>query len=145
MKRIFVFLTCCALLLACKPGIPSSILQPDEMEAVLYDIHVVDGYAAAIIVATPDSLKKTIAPYYHGVYQKHGTDSLQYTRSLNYYYKHPEVMKTIYDHVSERLRKDKDRLAQAMAKESAVPKPATNLDTAKDQPVKNVPSLKPAK
>lgn len=122
MKRFFIAIIFCSLFYACKPGIPKSVIQPEEMEKVLYDIHVVDGYAAAMSAATPDSLKKTITPYYLGVYQKYGIDSVRYNRSLNYYYKHPEVMKTIYDHVTERLLKVKDQVTRAEAQAAATPR-----------------------
>ena len=109
MSRFLIALLLCTWLYGCKPGIPKNIIQPDQMEKVLYDIHVVDGYSTTFPAATPDSLKKIISPYYKGIYKKFGIDSALYNRSLNYYYKNPEVMKLMYDHITEKLLKAKDK------------------------------------
>lgn len=112
------------LVYACKPGIPKDIIQPEEMEKVLYDIHVVDGYSSTFTMATTDSIKKSISPYYKGVYQKYGIDSALYNRSLAYYYKHPQVMKLMYDHITDRLLKAKDKAVKVEEKAAELAKPA---------------------
>ena len=40
-KYIFcIFLLTSILLSSCKKGIPSEVIQPDKMEALLYDYHI---------------------------------------------------------------------------------------------------------
>lgn len=112
MKGFFIFIFTLILFYGCKPGIPNDVIQPTEMEKILYDIHVVDGYATTFDTATPDSLKKTFSPFYKGVYKKFGTDSAQYTRSINYYYKHPKLMAEMYEHITEKLKKARDKAAK---------------------------------
>jgi len=123
MSRFFIAIVLCTLLYACKPGVPKNIIQPAKMETVLYDIHVVDGYATTFNIIAPDSLLKTISPYYKGVYKKHGIDSAIYNQSLAYYYKHPEVMKLMYDHITEKLSKARDKATKAEAKATPVKVP----------------------
>ncbi|MFD0941594.1 DUF4296 domain-containing protein [Pedobacter boryungensis] len=117
MKRFFVILILCALLYACKPGIPKDLIQPDKMEKVLYDIHIVDGYSASF--ANADSSKKVISSLYKGIYKKYGIDSALYNQSLDYYYKHPDVMKTMYDNISLNLNKEKEGLSRTIALENS--------------------------
>ncbi|MBY0245571.1 MAG: DUF4296 domain-containing protein [Sphingobacteriaceae bacterium] len=105
MKKIKFLFVGFLFLLACKPGIPENVLQPEKMVKVLYDIHLVDGYISTISVQ--DSAKIISAKYYKTVYKKHQIDSAMYNRSLNYYYKHPDVFAKIYTVVSADLDKQK--------------------------------------
>jgi hypothetical protein len=116
MNKFLIVIVVCALLYSCKPGIPKNIIQPNEMEKVLFDIHVIDGYATELSYSTPDSLKKIISPLYKGVYKKHGIDSALYNHSLDYYYKHPDQMKEMYDHIIAALLKAKDKAQKASDK-----------------------------
>jgi hypothetical protein len=95
----------CMLLFACKPGIPSDIIQPDKMEKVLFDIHVVDGYIVTIV--KQDSAKIIASAYYKGIYKKFDIDSALYAKSMNYYYGQPDVLDKMYDKVAKNLEKEK--------------------------------------
>ncbi|MET4142221.1 DUF4296 domain-containing protein [Pedobacter sp. UYP1] len=111
------FLCICLLVIGiggCKPGIPSDIVQPDKMQDVLFDIHMVDGYISTI--ANADSAKSTSAAYYKGIYKKFGIDSVMYTKSMNYYYDHPEVLNTMYDKITGKLKKVKEKEDKINAK-----------------------------
>ncbi len=89
---------------ACKPGIPSDIIQPDEMALVLNDIHITDGL---ISTYQPDSAKIIAASFYNGIYRKFEIDSAKYYKSLDYYYKNPALMDGIYKNVNAELLKQK--------------------------------------
>ena len=115
MKRLFAIIISCMLLNACKPGIPKEIIQPAKMEKVLFDIHVVDGYLSSL--PTQDTAKRVASSLYKGVYKKFEIDSSLYNQSLDYYYKHPDLMKKMYDNLSIELTKTKDQIVkQAEAK-----------------------------
>jgi len=118
---------------ACRPGIPKDIIQPQAIRSVLYDIHVVDGFITTIPV--PDSARIVSAAYYKAVYKKHGVDSALYTRSMNYYYDHPEDLTEIYKDVTEKLKKSKDSVDKIQEKllkklEAAKKKTQDSLDKA---------------
>ncbi len=110
MKRFFVLVLFCSIIYSCKPGIPKNIIQPDQMEKVLFDIHVVDGYMSSLTLPTQDTAKFISAPLYKGVYKKFKIDSALYNKSLDYYYQHPDVLKKMYDNITLRLTKEKARL-----------------------------------
>lgn len=97
MRRFFVLMLICIVVYACKPGIPKTVIPPAEMEKVLFDIHVVDGYINTI--GKQDSAKLVASAYYKGVYQKFGIDSARYQQSMDYYYQHPDLMDKIYENV----------------------------------------------
>ena len=107
MKKIFATLIISIVFFACKPGIPKDVIQPEQMEKVLYDIHVVDGYVS--ILGGQDTAKKVASAYYKGVYKKFNIDSAIYNKSLDYYYKHPPILKKIYDSITVQLTKLKDK------------------------------------
>ncbi len=110
MKRFFVIAMVLLLFYACKPGIPKDIIQPSEMEKVLFDIHLVEGYVSNL--PTPDTSKKVSAAYYKGVYKKFGIDSALYNKSLNYYYTNPVLMKKMYDNITAKLADTKEKQAK---------------------------------
>ena len=109
MNRIFYLLIITVCFYACKPGIPKDIIQPDKMQQVLIDIHLVDGYVSTL--PGIDTAKKVGSSYYKGIYDKFKIDSALYNNSLNYYYKHPDVMKKMYDSISVKLAVLKDNNA----------------------------------
>lgn len=117
MKRIFSFLSIAVFLYACKPGIPKNIIQPQKMENILFDIHVVDGYMTSM--PSPDTAKKVSAAYYKGIYKKFGIDSALYNKSLNYYYDHPDVMNKMYENITKKLNATKEKLNSAEMKKTA--------------------------
>lgn len=96
------------VLAGCKSKVPGDLIQPDKMAAVLYDIHVTDGYIGTI--PQQDSAKKVSAAYYKGIYAKFDIDSVKYTKSMAFYFAHPDVMNGIYQQVMSALKKSKDSL-----------------------------------
>ncbi|PST83300.1 hypothetical protein C7T94_12010 [Pedobacter yulinensis] len=139
MRKLILGCWLAVLPFGCKPGIPEDVIQPRQMEDILVDIHLVDGYLTAM--PRQDSVKQTGAAYYKGIYEKFGTDSAGYNRSLDYYYTNPEVFNEIYVKVTRRLKKlqakqskvDSLSLVQATKKASA---------TTKRDSVKKADSLK---
>ncbi len=109
MNRIFYFIILFICFYACKPGIPKDIIQPDKMQQVLIDIHLVDGYIATL--PSLDTAKKVGSSFYKGIYKKFDIDSALYNTSINYYYKHPDLMKKMYDSISVKLSILKDKNA----------------------------------
>lgn len=144
MTRLFLFVMC-AVLLACKPGIPKDIIQPAEMENILYDIHVLDGYVGTI--PTPDSARKTSAPLYKGIFKKYGIDSAAHSKSMAYYYKRPDLLSKMYDRISDRINKEKDAELKKQEKEakSKAKKAKALEEPVEAQPIDTVPKAKEVK
>lgn len=99
------------LCFGCKPKIPKEIIQPDQMQKILYDIHIADGYISSIQIT--DSARKVAAVYYRGIFNKFHTDSAHYNRSLTYYYSNPKELDIMYKNISRRVQMEKKRMEKA--------------------------------
>ncbi len=108
MKHIIPF-WCAILFLAtafigCKPGVPSEIIQPGDMEDILYDYHVADGIP--YVDGDYSDLAYRRHVYREAALRKHGITQAQLDSSLVYYYRHTELLHDIYQRLSKRLNND---------------------------------------
>lgn len=93
------------MLVACKPGVPKEVIQPSDMEDILYDYYVSQG-----IVAIPgprkDDENYQRDLYFNAVLKKHGVTRSDFDSSLVYYYTRADRFVGIYRNVQERLSHD---------------------------------------
>ena len=89
------------MLVSCKPTVPSTYIQPGEMEDLLYDYHVAMSMAA-VKNATPEQQEA----YKLAVFKRYGIDETEFENSLKYYLRHTERLKKIYENIDERLKKE---------------------------------------
>lgn len=106
MTRFLFIIFLAVSFVACKPGVPENIIQPEQMEKILFDIHVLDGYVSEIPSA--DSAKKVTSPVYKGIFKKYETDSATNAKSMAYYYSRPDLLTKMYDNITARLEKVKN-------------------------------------
>ena len=92
----------------CKPGVPSDLIQPDDMEEILYDYHIADGMAMADGNYENVSYLRTV--YREAALQKYGVTQAEFDSSLVYYYRHTEQLYEIYDRLSKRLNEESTNL-----------------------------------
>jgi hypothetical protein len=108
MRKFLSLILISLSFICCKSKeVPKAIIQPKQMEKVLYDIHIADSYITSI--GNVDSAKKVSAAFYKGIYKKFKTDSVQYNKSMDYYYKHPDLLTEIYDQIKKDLEKTKKK------------------------------------
>lgn len=112
LTKVFYALFLISCLSGCKPGVPRDIIQPDEMEDILYDYHVADAMAQG---KTDYAYHQTL--YREAVLKKYGITSAELDSSLVYYMRHTEQMRDIYEVISDRL---KDEALALGASESEV-------------------------
>lgn len=117
MKKILFLGYLFLVIYGCKSPIPKDIIQPDKMGKILYDIHIVDGYISTM--PNPDSAKKVAASYYKGVYKKFDVDSVSYTKSMDFYYKNPEIMTEMYKKIQADLKKTKAKTEKVQLADAA--------------------------
>lgn len=113
MKRFLSIIIFFILIQGCKSGIPKDIIQPNKMEKVLFDIHVVDGYIGTVI--NQDTTKIIASSYYNGIYKKYGIDSALFNKSMNYYYTHPVILNDIYANVEKVFTGEKEKYDKKIA------------------------------
>ena len=89
------------VLVSCKPTVPSTYIQPGEMEDLLYDYHV-----AMSVAAVKNSTPEQQEAYKLAVFKRYGIDETEFENSLKYYLRHTERLKKIYENIDERLKKE---------------------------------------
>lgn len=99
--HLFSVVLLAVLLASCKPSVPSHIIQPDDMEDILYDYHIA-------IEAGKLSGKDALTPkiYATAVLKKHKVTQAEFDSSMVYYTRHAESLHTIYESLSERLNRE---------------------------------------
>ncbi|WP_316736852.1 DUF4296 domain-containing protein [Pedobacter aquatilis] len=105
MRILKCFVLALTFLFACKEKRPNNIIPPEQIQPILYDIHVVDGYISTI--SNLDSSKKVASAYYKGIFKKYGIDSAKHAQSMKYYYAHPAELAEVYKNISTKLEKQK--------------------------------------
>ena len=91
------------LLAACKPKVPSQVIQPDEMEDVLYDYYLSHG----MFITPGEEGGNYSREYYHRLaLKKHGYTQADFDTSMVWYYNHLEDLFRIYERVQHRLSED---------------------------------------
>jgi len=102
-------------LLSCREKRPAGILDHEQMEAILVDIHIVDGLIFNVPLI-PDSLYKHSAAKYQYVFEQHHIDSAQFKKSFIYYSKQPDQLYDIYDKVVAAIKVKADSSARIKTK-----------------------------
>ncbi len=96
----------CCMLVSCGRQIPGDIIQPDHMEDILYDYHLSVSMSNNL---KSDEYYKRKA-YQDYVFQKHQITEAEFDSSMVWYTRHTSELSTIYSKLSERLKKDKQRI-----------------------------------
>lgn len=91
-----------ALVIACKPSVPSEYIQPDDMEDLLYDYHIAQTMAEEN-GQTPEEKDYYQTLYFATVLEKHGVTKAEFDSSLVYYYIRADKFNDIYRNVTKRL------------------------------------------
>lgn len=97
-----VFAPLLLILASCIPTTPSQYIQPDDMEDILVDYHLVRALAHNSDVPY-DSIPFFQAKCLQSVFRKHGVTQEQFDSSMVYYYTRADRFQAIYKRVAERL------------------------------------------
>jgi len=113
MKIILSILS--VLLLACtapKIEIPTEILSKMEFASILKEIHVAEAAFELNKSKGLENAKNTLANSYQSIYKKYDITDSTFSKSLEYYAKHPEILEEIYSAVLEQLTNERSTLNQ---------------------------------
>ena len=113
MNKLFtrIFLLSLAVYGSCKE-IPEGVIMPDQMEEVLYDMHIAESVVEQDPSKYRDKAKKR--EVLAGVYEENNITKAEFDSSIVYYSKNLEAYLKIYDNVSERLGIIKDSLVEEL-------------------------------
>ena len=90
------------LIFSCIPTTPSQYIQPDDMEDILVDYHLVRALAHNTSVPN-DSIPYFQALCLQSVFRKHGITQEEFDSSMVYYYSRADRFQDVYKRVAERL------------------------------------------
>lgn len=101
----FRVLAAALLLLSCSGEVPSGVLPPKRMEAVLYDVIRADEWVDFSI--TQDSANRKFSKrtaLYDSVFRLNKVTKEQYRKSLAFYQGRPDLLKKVFDEM--RIKSD---------------------------------------
>lgn len=98
-------------LLSCKDEEATDVLNHEDMQSVLVDVHIVDGTLFEV-PGYPDSLYKHSFGKYDKVFKNHHTDSVQFKKSFIYYSNRPDELFEIYEKVVPAIKIKADSAAK---------------------------------
>ncbi len=105
MRKIFLYILTffiAAMIISCKPAVPNEIIQPSEMEDILYDYHVA-GEMASLDNRNADYNSRL---YKLAVLKKYGVSEADFDSSLVYYTRHADRLHELYGRLAERMGKE---------------------------------------
>ena len=104
-SHIIVFMASVLCIVSCKPGVPKEVIQPDDMEDILYDYYVSQGIAS---MPWPQSGSEDYKRdmYFNSVLNKYGVTRAEFDSSLVYYYTRADRFVEIYKSVQERMSEE---------------------------------------
>ena len=104
-SHIIVFMASVLCIVSCKPGVPKEVIQPDDMEDILYDYYVSQGIAS---MPGPQSGSEDYKrdTYFNSVLNKYGVTRAEFDSALVYYYTRADRFVEIYKSVQERMSEE---------------------------------------
>lgn len=99
MKIRWTWIACLALMTSCGKEIPDDIIQPDQMEEVLYDYHLSIGMG--------QSSKNTEREAYKNyLFQKHHITQAEFDSSMVWYTRESKELTEIYESLDKRFKRE---------------------------------------
>lgn len=118
MRRCFLLIITVVIVIACNRGkVPSGILPPEKMEAVLWDMMRADILVTNYMMTKdPTTVRDTaVTKLYHTIYSLHSISEEKFNKSFLYYKAHPELLKQVMDSISTQpqpvIKTDTDTVA----------------------------------
>ena len=102
-KLFYLLVSGCLLLCGCGKHIPDDIIQPKEMERVLYDYHM-----ASSITLNKGTVEKEAYRQY--VFKKHQITEAEFDSSMVWYTRNSKMLADIYTNLSKKFQSEEDRL-----------------------------------
>lgn len=104
MKRLILLLCIPFFLNACAlSSRPKDVLAPDELKAVLTDLHLADAYLGTL--SDTLQIKVLSGKLYKNIFTKHHTSLKEFEASLAFYAGKPTVLDSMYKQIYDDLNK----------------------------------------
>ncbi len=119
IRWIFCFLLTCLIIFSCrdKNKIPGDIVQPKQMQVILFDLLKVDALSDEI--AQRDTSKQKLQEnvrLQREVFDIHHVRKEDFYKSYQYYLKHKELMSVLLDSVTALANRNRNALPSVIPK-----------------------------
>lgn len=114
-----------------KSGVPSGVVAPKKMQAILWDMMRADQFLADYVLNKDTSLNKTTESlkYYQQIFALHKISKEQFQHSFSFYKTHPILLKTIMDSIAAPPKDTVAKGVQIMPiSDSVITKPDTTVN-----------------
>lgn len=105
MKMHWILIAGLTLFTACGREIPRDIIQPDQMEKVLYDYHLAMG-----MTGTKYDENHQKEAFKNFVFDKHHITEAEFDSSMVWYTRHSNELAAIYDKLGKRFGKEQEQM-----------------------------------
>lgn len=102
-KLFYLLVSGCLLLSGCGKQIPDDIIQPQEMERVLYDYHM-----ASSMTLNKGTVEKEA--YRQHVFKKHRISEAKFDSSMVWYTRDSKLLAEMYTNLSKKFQSEEDRI-----------------------------------
>lgn len=107
MKFRWTLIACLALLTSCGKEIPEEIIQPDKMEKVLYDYHLM----MSLSDNSKNSEKEARKNY---LFHKHDITQADFDSSMVWYTRESKELMSIYENLNKRFKREYEHTARLL-------------------------------
>ncbi|GAB3034088.1 hypothetical protein GCM10027185_39890 [Spirosoma pulveris] len=87
---------------------PENLLTEEQMASILTEVHLAEAKISRINLRSIDSSNIVYKHLESAIFKKNGVDTATYRKSYIFYSSHPADMESIYQRVTERLKKKVD-------------------------------------
>lgn len=115
MTRLRYFWGAALLLLLIAAGcsnknkVPASVIQPDEMGSILFDLNMAEDFVSVYVVKDSSKNKDVeIKKEYHKIFMLHNVTEQEFEKSYAYYRQHLDVFKPMMDTLNARAQKKRN-------------------------------------
>jgi hypothetical protein len=108
MRTLFLLFLSLTFVACSKSPVPKGVLEPEEMEKVVYDLMQADEYINTYLAAdTTVNKKERRSLYYEQIFKLHNTTRKDFYSSYKYYQQHPLIHKALFDSLTNKLSREK--------------------------------------
>ncbi len=145
MRTLKLIVPLLLLLAACQRSrdrIPRRMIQPDKMQAIMWDMMRADQFLADFILNKDSTLdKKTESTrLYHQILALHKVSIEDFRESFSFYQSHPVLMKSIMDSIGKQPPPvtPSGTIEPKLADDSLLRRPTDIGDTGEPMPIKKL-------
>jgi hypothetical protein len=113
MQKYLFGAICLMLILACgktdKNAIPPDVMNKEQMENILYDMHLAEGIVGYQSSGLDSNARKVLG-YYEQIYKKNNLTKEQFIHSYDFYIQHPVMLDSIYSNIITKLSEQESLL-----------------------------------